>query len=94
MEAAPSLPPVAVVSMLAYNFFFLPPLLTLRLADGRNWTALGVYVATAVVVSNLATRAKGRALEAEQRRHARVAAQHGAVSSEQTDHVAHRVEGR
>ena len=59
--------PVAVVSMLAYNFFFLPPLLTLRLADGRNWTALGVYVATAVVVSNLATRAKGRALEAEQR---------------------------
>ena len=42
--------PVAVVSMLAYNFFFLPPLLTLRLADGRNWTALGVYVATAVVV--------------------------------------------
>jgi two-component system, OmpR family, sensor histidine kinase KdpD len=59
--------PVAVVSMLAYNFFFLPPLLTLRLADGRNWTALGVYVATAVIVSDLATRARGRAAEAEQR---------------------------
>ena len=59
--------PVAVVSMLAFNFFFLPPLLTLRLADGRNWTALGVYVATAVIVSDLATRARGRAAEAEQR---------------------------
>ncbi|MGZ4441341.1 MAG: sensor histidine kinase [Gaiellaceae bacterium] len=59
--------PVAVVSMLAFNFFFLPPLLTLRLADGRNWTALAVYVATAVIVSDLATRARGRAAEAEQR---------------------------
>jgi two-component system sensor histidine kinase KdpD len=58
--------PVAVVSMLAYNFFFLPPLLTLRLADGRNWTALAVYIVTALVVSNLATQAKGRAREAEQ----------------------------
>ena len=53
--------------MLAFNFFFLPPLLTLRLADGRNWTALAVYVATAVIVSELATRARGRAAEAEQR---------------------------
>jgi two-component system sensor histidine kinase KdpD len=59
--------PVAVASMLAFNFFFLPPLLTLRLADGRNWTALAVYVATAVIVSELATRARGRAAEAEQR---------------------------
>ena len=59
--------PVAVISMLAFNFFFLPPLLTLRLADGRNWTALAVYVATAVIVSDLATRARGRAAEAEQR---------------------------
>ena len=59
--------PVAVVSMLAFNFFFLPPLLTLQLADGRNWTALGVYVATAVIVSELATRARRRAAEAEQR---------------------------
>ena len=59
--------PVAVASMLAFNFFFLPPLLTFRLADGRNWTALAVYVATAVIVSELATRARGRAAEAEQR---------------------------
>jgi len=57
----------AVVSMLAFNFLFLPPVHTLTLADGRNWAALGVYVATAVVASELATRARRRSVEAEQR---------------------------
>jgi two-component system sensor histidine kinase KdpD len=58
---------VAVASMLAFNFLFLAPVGTLSLADGRNWTALAVYVATAVVASQLATRARRRAEEAEQR---------------------------
>ena len=57
----------AVVSMLAFNFLFLAPVGTLTLADGRNWTALGVYVATAIVASELATRARRRARDAEQR---------------------------
>ena len=57
----------AVVSMVAFNFLFLPPVHTLTLADGRNWAALGVYVATAVVASELAASARRRALEAEQR---------------------------
>src|SRR6476660_9626050 len=57
----------AVVSMLAFNFLFLPPVHTLTLADGRNWTALVVYLATAVVASELAARARRRAAEAEQR---------------------------
>jgi two-component system sensor histidine kinase KdpD len=59
--------PVAVLSMLAFNFFFLAPVGTLSLADGRNWTALGVYVATAIVAGELASRARRRAAEAEQR---------------------------
>ena len=46
---------VAVASMLAFNFFFLRPVHTLTLADGRNWTALGVYLVVAVVASQLAT---------------------------------------
>jgi len=58
---------VAVASMLAFNFLFLEPTGTLSLADGRNWTALGVYVVTAIVASELATRARRRASEAEQR---------------------------
>jgi len=59
--------PVAVASMLAFNFFFLPPQYTFTLADGENWFALAVYLGTAVVVSQLATRARGRAATAEQR---------------------------
>jgi two-component system, OmpR family, sensor histidine kinase KdpD len=58
---------VAVAAMVVFNFLFLPPVHTLTLADGRNWTALGVYLATAVVASELATRARRRAAEAEQR---------------------------
>jgi two-component system sensor histidine kinase KdpD len=58
---------MAVASMIAFNFLFLPPVHTLTLADGRNWTALVVYVVTAVVASELAARARRRAAEAEQR---------------------------
>ena len=40
---------------------------TFTLEDSRNWFALAVYVVTAVVVSELAARARRRATEAEQR---------------------------
>jgi K+-sensing histidine kinase KdpD len=55
----------AVGSMLAFNFFFLPPLYTLTIDDSRNWFALLVFLVTAVVVSELATRSRRRAEEAE-----------------------------
>jgi two-component system, OmpR family, sensor histidine kinase KdpD len=55
----------AIGGMLAFNFFFLPPLYTLTLADSRNWFALLVFLVTAVVVSELATRSRRRAEEAE-----------------------------
>jgi two-component system, OmpR family, sensor histidine kinase KdpD len=58
---------VAVASMLAFNFFFLPPTHTLRLEERTNWLALAVYLVTGIVVSELATRARHRAAEAEQR---------------------------
>src|SRR5579862_3977229 len=58
---------VAIASMLAFNFFFLRPVHTLTLADARNWTALGVYLLTAVIASQLATQARRRAALAEQR---------------------------
>jgi two-component system, OmpR family, sensor histidine kinase KdpD len=54
---------VSLVSMVAFNFFFLPPTHTLRLADSENWVALAVYLVTAVSVSELAARARRRALE-------------------------------
>src|SRR5690349_14224523 len=58
--------PVSVASMLAFNWFFLPPRHTLSLAEGENWFALAVYLATAVVVSELAARSRRRAAAAEQ----------------------------
>ncbi len=58
---------VSVASMLAFNWFFLPPRHTFTLADSENWFALAVYLATAVVVSELAARSRRRAAAAEQR---------------------------
>jgi two-component system sensor histidine kinase KdpD len=58
---------VSVASMLAFNWFHLPPVHTFTLADSQNWFALAVYLATAIVVSELAARARRRAAAAEQR---------------------------
>src|SRR5205085_7721431 len=55
--------PVSIVSMLAFNWFFLPPTHTLQLRDSENWVALAVYLVTAVSVSWLAARR--RSLERE-----------------------------
>jgi two-component system, OmpR family, sensor histidine kinase KdpD len=60
--------PISIVSLLAFNFFFLPPRHTFSLADSENWVALAVYLVTAIVVSGLADRARRRTAEAEQRR--------------------------
>ena len=59
--------PVAIASMLAFNFLFLPPLHSFTLADRSNWFALAVYLTTAVVVGSLASRLRRRGAEAEQR---------------------------
>src|SRR5579871_4981982 len=58
----------SVLSMLAFNFFFLPPVHSLSLRDSENWVALAVYLVIAVVVSELASRARRRAADAEQQR--------------------------
>ncbi len=74
---------VSVASMLAFNFFFLEPVHTLTLADSRNWFALLVFVATSVVVSELAARSRRRAREASLL--AEIATsllEHGTVSAE------------
>ena len=74
---------VAIASMLAFNFFFLPPLYTLTIADSRNWFALAVFLVTAVVVSELAARSRREARESALL--ARIASsllEHGSVSAE------------
>jgi len=54
---------VSVASMLAFNYFFLPPTHTFTLQDSRNWFALGVFLVVSVVVSELAARSRRRATE-------------------------------
>ncbi|WP_047489061.1 cell wall metabolism sensor histidine kinase WalK [Terriglobus sp. TAA 43] len=58
----------SVVAMLGYNFFFLPPLLTLTIEDPQNWVALAAFSITAVVTGQLSAHARQRALEAEEAR--------------------------
>ena len=55
--------PVSVISMLTFNWFFLPPTHTFQLRDSENWVALAVYLGTAVSVSALATRQRRLARE-------------------------------
>src|SRR5579864_8407574 len=55
----------SVASMLAFNWFFLPPTHTFQLRDGANWLALVVYLAIAFAVSALAARARARREDAE-----------------------------
>lgn len=59
---------VSIASMLAFNWFLLPPTHTFQLRDGANWLALAVFLVTAVVVSALAAHARRRRDDAEQRR--------------------------
>jgi K+-sensing histidine kinase KdpD len=55
--------PVSVISMLTFNWFFLPPTHTFQLRESENWVALAVYLGTAVGVSALATRERRLAQE-------------------------------
>ena len=47
-----------VAASLAYNFFFLPPVYTLTIADPTNVAAFLLFTLVAVLVSNLAARAR------------------------------------
>ncbi len=57
----------SMASVLVYNFYFLPPIKTLTIADPQNWVALFVFLATAVTASRLSSNAKQRTEEARAR---------------------------
>ena len=52
---------LSILSALAFNFFFLPPVMTFTIGDGRNWVALFAFLATSIVASQLAERARREA---------------------------------
>jgi two-component system, OmpR family, sensor histidine kinase KdpD len=58
----------AVLSAAAFNFFHLPPVGRLTLADSRNWVALTAFVVVAIAIGLVAELARARAQEADKRR--------------------------
>ena len=62
----PSLAAVVMAS-LAYNFFFLPPVYTLTIADPTNVAAFLLFTVVAVLVSNLAARVRRSAMVSQSR---------------------------
>lgn len=55
----------SVLAMLCFNYFFLPPIGTLTIADPQNWVALVAFFVVAITVGQLSAKAKQRAEEAE-----------------------------
>jgi K+-sensing histidine kinase KdpD len=53
----------SMVAMLCFNYFFLPPFGTFRIADPENWVALVTFLAVSLVASNLSSVARRRAEE-------------------------------
>jgi len=58
----------SVLAMLCFNFFFLPPIGTLTIADPQNWFALLTFLITAIVASQLSSSVRKREREATARR--------------------------
>ncbi len=57
----------SLASVLAYNYFFLPPIGALTIADPENWVALVVFLITAITASQLSASARRKAQEARAR---------------------------
>jgi len=55
----------SLTGVFSFNFFFLPPIGTLTIADPENWIALAIFLITAVTAGELSARARRRAEEAE-----------------------------
>jgi two-component system sensor histidine kinase KdpD len=53
----------SIAAMLVFNYFFLPPFGTFRIADPENWVALFTFLAVSLVASNLSSVARRRAEE-------------------------------
>lgn len=59
---------LSALCTLLYNFFFLPPVRRLTIADPRNWVALTAFLCCSVLVSHLSNREHQHAETAAERR--------------------------
>src|SRR5262245_46673380 len=55
----------SIAAVLAFNYFFLPPVGEFTIEDPQNWVALIAFLVTATTGSQLSARAKRRTLEAQ-----------------------------
>ncbi len=54
----------SLLGVICFNFFFLPPVGTFRIAEPENWIALFAFLITAITAGQLSSRARRRAEEA------------------------------
>ncbi|MBB6145171.1 two-component system sensor histidine kinase KdpD [Silvibacterium bohemicum] len=59
---------LSLLCSLLYNFFFLPPIGTFTINDGQNWIALGAFLCTGILVSQLSDGVRKQAAISESRR--------------------------
>jgi two-component system sensor histidine kinase KdpD len=59
---------MSVASMLAFNYFFLPPVGTFTITDPQNWVALAAFLVTSITGSQLSSRIRREADIANRRR--------------------------
>jgi len=59
---------MSVAAMLAFNYYFLPPIGRFTVADPQNWVALMAFLMTAIVGSQLSNRIRMEAEVAHKRR--------------------------
>jgi K+-sensing histidine kinase KdpD len=78
----------SLAALFCFNFFFIPPVGTLTVADPENWVALAAFLAVSLVGSNLSSAIRERERQAvdrlhllEERKHAEIARQRDALTS-------------
>ena len=59
---------MSVIAMLAFNYFFLPPLGEFTITDPQNWVALFAFLVTSITGSRLSSRIRREADIANRRR--------------------------
>src|SRR5882672_5659629 len=59
---------MSVVAMLTFNYLFLPPVGNFAIADPQNWVALGAFLFTSIMGSQLSARIRKEVDEAHSRR--------------------------
>jgi two-component system sensor histidine kinase KdpD len=59
---------MSVTAMLLFNYYFLPPIGTLTIADPQNWVALFAFLFTSIMGSQLSARIRKEADAAHNRR--------------------------